>query len=190
MPDAPGGGATYPALMNASMFVAGWDDVPCLGPLSARVPPAARVTRPPEGFAHHGVGGDALSTELARMLAYPELERAVSVTFVPFALDGGLLRHATDEGEHLAIEAERLRAAWPAEHDDAYRLAVQDACRAVRRGAPTAMEHVLWLEHFLVERLLRVAAPLELPVLVIWPERRSRLELERALDGALESWTG
>lgn len=177
--------------MNASMFVASWSDVPLprehLAALVQRSS-ADRSTEAPSGFAHHGVGGEALSVELARMLSCPAFDQAASATFVPCAIEGGVERHEIDGAVHLVIGAERLRATWPAERDEAYRRAVAEACRAVRRGAPSAMEHVLWLEHFLIERLLRVAAPLRLPVVIIWPERRPSIELERMLDGALSSW--
>lgn len=153
----------------------------------------ARATPPPipPGFAHHGVGGDALSAELAGQLGAPEIERALSVTFVPFAI-GGPHRHAEGGEVHLIVAARRLKESWPATGDAAYAASVAEARRAVQRGAPSALEHVLWLEHFLVEQLLPVARELALPVVIRWPERRAVAvppeELAPALDSALSSW--
>ena len=184
------------------MRIAGWDALEysseIVGAFVEELAPAlehrrfleSRTTSPsvPRGFAHHGVGGDALCRELARMLDCPALERAVSLALVPFSI--GVQRHLEEDREHVIAEADRLTARWPATHDAHYADAVVAARAAVQRGAPTELEHCLWLEHFLVEQLLPVASRLGLPVIITWPGRRARAgePLDTTLDAALASW--
>lgn len=149
---------------------------------------AALEARAPSGFAHHGVGGDALASELASQLGHRSLSEAATVTFVPFALDG--VREIRDGDDvHLVIGTRTLREAWPGSRDAAYASSVSEAVRAVQRGAPSALEHELWLEHFLVAQLVPVAERLHLPVMIRWRPRAARTEgLDSALDSALSSW--
>ncbi|MCB9597309.1 MAG: hypothetical protein H6719_31580 [Sandaracinaceae bacterium] len=183
--------------MHASMRVTPWAELPYPSDvLTELVDPASRsgleaarraLAPIPTGLGHHGVGGDALATELARMLACPAIAQATSATLVPFPL-----ATPTAEGEHLVLEAARLTQRWPGTTDPAYATAVADARRAVRRGAPSAIEHQLWLEHFLVEQLLPAAARLALPVVVSWPARGAAqtpiADLATRLDEALDEW--
>ena len=159
------------------------------GEARARVEEALETTAP-SGFAHNGVGGEALASELASQLRCPELVEADTVTFVPFATEG-VREHREGERLHLVIGTETLREAWPASRDAAYASSVSEAVRAVQRGAPTALEHELWLEHFLVVQLVPIAERLNLPVAIRWRPRAVRTEgLDRALDSALSSWDG
>lgn len=150
----------------------------------------ALATDAPSGFAHNGIGGEALASELASQLRYPALGDADTVTFVPFATDG-VREHRDGDALHLVIGTETLRAAWPGSHDAAYASSVAEAVRAVQRGAPSALEHELWLEHFLVAQLVPIAERLHLPVAIRWRPRAARTEgLDSALDSALSSWDG
>ncbi len=209
------------------MYVAGWGDLAFPSAVVAHLveqlsPPAhrarfeaARTSPPaiPEGLGHHGLGGVALAKELGRLLRCPAFDRAVSLTFVPFALNGfddpyqafevdlelsetgAIHRHVEGADEHLILEAGLVEASWPAIHEPPYADAVKSARRAVQRGAPTAHEHRLWLEHLLVEQLLPAAERLGLPVVLELPGRRLAEErtppeaLARLLDGALEDWS-
>ena len=184
------------------MRVTGWEGLPYPSETVARLVDAhgsaderarlevARSAGPtvPPGFAHHGIGGGALRDALGRLLALPATDELRSLTLVPFEI--GVHRHL--DGAGAIASAEALRAAWPGARDAGGRDAVAAARQAVRRGAPSEPEHLLWLESFLVEQLLPVGARLDLPVLVTWTTRAATdgPPLEARLDEALASWRG
>ncbi|MCB9617359.1 MAG: hypothetical protein H6722_33420 [Sandaracinus sp.] len=164
----------------------------------------ARKTPPavPPGLSWEGDAGD-LETELSTLLECPRVGEALSVTFVPFSINGfddpyesfevdtyasptgQVHRHAEGHDLHLLVDAELLEARWLAAQEDDinFGLRVDEATSSAGAEPPL---RGLWRLVELVEKFLPVSRRLGLPLVVEWLDRERLAESHQGFEQRLE----